>query len=82
MSGMELAMRNFIIGFAKQIKRSFVYDNVEFEQLRSLFTAWCIMFDHEADTQQAYNLLLDIKYEIKLKIYEDEFENFMYEFLV
>lgn len=66
----------------------YVYENIDFKtdelfyvQLRSLFTAYCIINGVEADTFTADSLCFELYSEVSPAITYDEFENYMYELI-
>lgn len=75
----------YIIGFTKDQKTNFDEDfsDISSQQLRALFTSYCLVFDIIADTAESDVCLWDIfdMTELDDKLQED-FENFMLGFLV
>lgn len=75
----------YIIGFTKDQKTNFDEDfsDILSQQLRALFTSYCLVFDINADTAESDVCLWDIFDMTGLddKLQED-FENFMLGFLV
>lgn len=54
------------------------------DQIRALFTSWCLIFHIDADTKECDETLLKIYNESELKelVYYGDYEQFMIEFIV
>lgn len=78
---------NYIISFTKERILDFDEDfsDISSQQLRALFTSYCLMFDINADTAESDACLWDIFNETGLSdLYDvkENFDNFMLEYLV
>ena len=76
---------NYIISFIKEQEINFDEDfgDLLSQQLRALFTSYCLMFNIDADTAECDACLWDISDLIKVdENHMDNFENFMLEYLV
>lgn len=75
----------FLMGFTKEQEINFDEDfsDISSQQLRALFTSYCLVFGINADTAESDVCLWDIFDRTKLdESLKENFDNFMLKFLV